>query len=92
VTVLCPGPVPSRIHDSSRNRPADLGDTGAAPVPARTSSMTPLSSVDPAVVGEQVAEAIEAGRMYVVTAADVAPYARARVAGVLAELDAAYPV
>ncbi len=91
VTVLCPGPVPSRIHDSARNRPAELADTGPVAVPAQTSSMTPLTPVDPAVVGEQVAAAVEAGRMYVVTAGDVATYARARVAGVLADLDATYP-
>jgi hypothetical protein len=86
VTVLCPGPVPSRIHESARNRPAELADTGPVAVPARTSSMTPLTPVDPAVVGEQVADAIEAGRMYLVTAPDVATYARARIAGVLADL------
>ena len=76
VTVFCPGPVPSRIHDSARNRPAELADTGPVAVPATTSSMTPLTPVDPAVVGEQVADAVEAGRMYVVTSADVATYAR----------------
>jgi NAD(P)-dependent dehydrogenase (short-subunit alcohol dehydrogenase family) len=91
VTVFCPGPVPSRIHDSARNRPAELADTGPVAVPATTSSMTPLTPVDPAVVGEQVADAVEAGRMYVVTSADVATYARVRMAGVLADLDATYP-
>lgn len=91
VTVLCPGPVPSRIHDSARNRPAELADTGPVAVPAQTSSMTPLTAVDPAVVAEQVAAAIESGRTYVVTAPDVATCARERVAGVLADLDAAYP-
>ena len=77
VTVLCPGPVPSRIHESSRNRPAGLAGTG--PAPAATSSMTTLTTVDPAVVGEQVVAAIEAGRMYVVTAADAAALARDRL-------------
>ena len=91
VTVFCPGPVPSRIHDSARNRPAELADTGPVAVPATTSSMTPLAPVDPAVVGEQVADAVEAGRMYLVTSADVATYARVRMAGVLADLDATYP-
>ena len=91
VTVFCPGPVPSRIHDSARNRPAELADTGPVAVPAKTSSMTPLTPVEPAVVGEQVADAVEAGRMYVVTSADVATYARVRMAGVLADLDATYP-
>ena len=35
VTVLCPGPVPSRIHDSARNRPAELADTGPVACPRR---------------------------------------------------------
>lgn len=52
VTVLCPGPVPTRIHDAERNRPADLAssvDISTLPKPdfglelerlARTSSPT----------------------------------------------------
>ena len=86
VTVLCPGPVPSRIHDSARNRPAELADTGPVAVPATTSSMTPLTPVDPAVVGEQVADAIEAGRMYLVTGSDVGELAKARLDRVRADL------
>jgi NAD(P)-dependent dehydrogenase (short-subunit alcohol dehydrogenase family) len=92
VTVLCPGPVPSRIHESSRNRPADLEDTGPRSAPATTSSMTALTPVDADVVGEQVVAAIEAGRMYVVTGPDVAAFARARVEGLLADLGATHPV
>jgi NAD(P)-dependent dehydrogenase (short-subunit alcohol dehydrogenase family) len=79
VTVLCPGPVPSRIHESSRNRPAGLTSTAAEPARAATSSMTTLAPVDSAVVGEQVVAAIEAGRMYVVTAADAAALANDRL-------------
>ena len=67
VTVLCPGPVPSRIHESARNRPTRLADTGPVAAPAKTSSMTVLTPVAPAVVGEQVVRAVEQGRMYVVT-------------------------
>jgi NAD(P)-dependent dehydrogenase (short-subunit alcohol dehydrogenase family) len=87
VTVLCPGPVPSRIHESSRNRPAALSDTGAAPVPARTTTMTPLAAVEPAVVGQQVVDAVEADRMYVVTSPDVAALALQRLERVRADLD-----
>lgn len=86
VTVLCPGPVPSRIHDSARNRPSELGDTGPAPTGARTTSMTVLAPVPAAVVGEQVVEAIESGRRYLLTDPAIAPLARARVAGLLADL------
>src|SRR4029077_12533938 len=60
VTVLCPGPVPSRIHDSSRNRPAALADSGPVAVPSQTTTMTPLTPVEPAGVGG--AGALAAGR------------------------------
>ena len=86
VTVFCPGPVPSRIHESARNRPAALADTGPVAVPARTSSMTPLTPVEPSVAGEQVARAIEEDRMYVVTGADVGEQALARLDRVRADL------
>ena len=79
VTVLCPGPVPSRIHDSARNRPAALADSGPVAVPTKTSSMVALTPVGPAVVGEQVARAVEEGRMYLVTGSDVGDLARARL-------------
>ena len=79
VTVLCPGPVPSRIHESSRNRPAGPTSHGTEPPRAATSSMTTLAPVDPTVVGEQVVAAIDAGRMYVVTAADAAALAGDRL-------------
>lgn len=85
VTVLCPGPVPSRIHDSARNRPAELADSGPS-APARTTSMTVLAPVAPEVVGEQVVAAVESGRRYLLTDPAIAPLARARVDGVLADL------
>jgi NAD(P)-dependent dehydrogenase (short-subunit alcohol dehydrogenase family) len=85
VTVLCPGPVPSRIHESARNRPRDLSDTGPAAA-ARTTAMTVLEPVAPDVVGAQVVDAIESGRRYVLTDPAIAPLARARVDGLLAEL------
>ena len=48
--------------------------------------MTPLTPVDPAVVGEQVADAIESGRMYLVTGSDVGELAKARLDRVRADL------
>lgn len=86
VTVLCPGPVPSRIHQSARNRPAELADTGPAAVPATTGSMVVLEPVGADVVGEQVAAAIESGRRYLLTDPAIADLARTRIDGVLADL------
>jgi len=86
VTVLCPGPVPSRIHDAARNRPADLP-------PARTDGDLPkpafeldLERVSAERVGELVVAAIEERRTYLLPAPDTHPLARARIDGVLADL------
>lgn len=91
VTVLCPGPVPSRIHDAARNRPVDLVD---APDPGDSADgMTKpdfgleLTKVPAAEVAAQVVAAIEHRRQYVVTAPDIVPLARERVSRLLAELD-----
>lgn len=87
VTVLCPGPVPSRIHSAERNRPADL-----VAVAASGSSLPPpdfqltLEPVDAASVAEQVCAAIETGRRYVLPGPGTPEMARARIDGVLADL------
>ncbi|GAA3759034.1 SDR family NAD(P)-dependent oxidoreductase [Plantactinospora mayteni] len=89
VTVLCPGPVPSRIHDAARNRPASL----VADPPATAPDALPkpdfgleLRKVPAEVVAEQVVEAIESRRAYVVTAPDTVPLAKARVDALLSAL------
>ncbi|UMG91246.1 hypothetical protein [Nocardioides sp. TF02-7] len=48
--------------------------------------MTVLAPVAPEVVGEQVVAAVESGRRYLLTDPAIAPLARARVDGVLADL------
>ncbi|NJC71893.1 SDR family NAD(P)-dependent oxidoreductase [Planosporangium thailandense] len=89
VTVLCPGPVPSRIHDAARNRPASL----VADPPATEPDGLPkpdfgleLQKVPAEVVAEQVVDAIESRRAYVVTAPDIVPLAKARVDALLSAL------
>jgi len=86
VTVLCPGPVPSRILEAGRNRPAEAGasSVGVGALPAVALGMTQVPAEQ---VAELVCAAIEARRALVVTAADVAELARARVRRLLAELD-----
>lgn len=80
VTVLCPGPVPSRIHDAARNRPDD-GPSAAADggVPKSTDFGLVLRRVPAEEVARQVLAAIEHGREYVLTSDDILPLARARV-------------
>jgi NAD(P)-dependent dehydrogenase (short-subunit alcohol dehydrogenase family) len=79
VTVLCPGPVPSRIHDAARNRPDD-GPPAAAGGAARSTDFgLVLRRVPAEEVAQQVLGAIEHGREYVLTSDDILPLARARV-------------
>lgn len=87
VTVLCPGPVPTRIHDAERNRPAELavvaGEGTELPKP---DFGLQLERITPAAVAEQVLAAIESGREYVLTAPDLVPLARARVEHLLRQI------
>jgi NAD(P)-dependent dehydrogenase (short-subunit alcohol dehydrogenase family) len=89
VTVLCPGPVPSRIHDAARNRPAGL----AVPAPDSAPGLPPpdfgltLERVEPAVVADQVLDAVERNLPYVLTAPDVSAMARDRATALIEALD-----
>jgi NAD(P)-dependent dehydrogenase (short-subunit alcohol dehydrogenase family) len=87
VTVLCPGPVPSRIHTAERNRPAELVAlaVGAGSLPPPDFQLT-LEPVDAAVVADQVCAAIEDGRRYVLPGPGTPEMARARIDTVLADL------
>ena len=87
VTVLCPGPVPSRIHSAERNRPADLVAVaaGGSSLPPPDFQLT-LEPVDAATVAEQVCAAIESGRRYVLPGPGTPEMARARIDRVLADL------
>jgi NAD(P)-dependent dehydrogenase (short-subunit alcohol dehydrogenase family) len=80
VTVLCPGPVPTRIHDSERNRPSDLlspgTETAALPKP---DFGLELERVAPTEVAAQVLDAIVGGRELVLPTPDLVPLATARV-------------
>lgn len=86
VTVLCPGPVPSRIHDAARNRPVELGPDAPVDEPPKTDFGLRLAPVDAAVVAARVLQAIEERTFYLLPAADTVPMARARVAALLHDL------
>jgi NAD(P)-dependent dehydrogenase (short-subunit alcohol dehydrogenase family) len=91
VTVLCPGPVPSRIHDAGRNRPADLPAEPAESLAPGAKSWLTLTRVPAEDVAAQVLVAVEEGREYVLTHADVLPLARARAEHLLEQLPIAVP-
>jgi len=65
VSVLCPGIVrTSLLETSPRHRPDRHGGAGAEPGPMQS---VIESGTDPADLGEQVADAIEAGEFYILT-------------------------
>lgn len=87
VTVLCPGPVPTRIHDAARNRPDEAARPAepADGLPQPDFGLT-LEPVPADAVAAQVLDAVESGREYVLTAPDIVPMARERAQHLLDEL------
>jgi NAD(P)-dependent dehydrogenase (short-subunit alcohol dehydrogenase family) len=86
VTVLCPGPVPTRIHDSERHRSAPA----ASEVPVLAAEgLGPLEPVPLEQVGRDVVAAIERDRFYLPVGVGTAELARARAEQVLHGLAAA---
>ena len=89
VSVLCPGFVKTRIHESRRNRPGAYGPDERAPPPADATPSRVLSGIPVELVGRRVVEAVKANELYVFTH----PGSRAAVADrfgrILAAFDAA---
>jgi NAD(P)-dependent dehydrogenase (short-subunit alcohol dehydrogenase family) len=85
ITIVCPGPVATRIHDAARNRPAALqGErAGPEPRPAFGNTATRISPTDAAA---QILGAVEADRYYLLTNPENAPAVRARMARLLTDL------
>jgi len=69
VTVLCPGPVRTNIHELSRNRPPQFG-VGAAFREAEEAGATRVpfpSMMEPSEVGARVLHAVQNDELYVIT-------------------------
>jgi len=84
VSVLCPGPVQSRISASARNRPGNYADSGYPQEPARGGSdeYTWMMSADE--VGELVRAGIERDLLYILTHSEHRDGLEARAAAILA--------
>lgn len=92
VSVLCPGFVRTRIHESGRTRQNKYGGAGTVDALGNGSSeaaQAVMSGIDPDVVGTRVIEAIKAGDTYIFTHPNMREYVQMRFAGIMAGFDAA---
>jgi NAD(P)-dependent dehydrogenase (short-subunit alcohol dehydrogenase family) len=93
VSVLCPGFVRTRIHESGRVRQDKYGGQGEVdPGVAATrdaAAQQVLSGIDPDIVGERVLEAVKAGELHVFTHPNMKPFAEQRFQTILAAFDRA---
>lgn len=85
VTLLCPGPVRSHIHEVSQNRPPQfaVGDAFRAAEQAGAGKVPFPSLMEPAEVGARVLQAVQEERLYVITHGEWEPMAVARHAAII---------
>ncbi|HEY2071769.1 MAG TPA: SDR family NAD(P)-dependent oxidoreductase [Rhizomicrobium sp.] len=92
VSVLCPGFVKTRIHESGRARQDKYGGTGEVDAlgngPSNAAQMV-LSGIDPDVVGARVVEAIQNNELYIFTHPGMRDFVQMRFAAIMAGFDAA---
>jgi NAD(P)-dependent dehydrogenase (short-subunit alcohol dehydrogenase family) len=88
VSVLCPGFVKTRIHESRRNRAAEYGGEPTPSFDADLSSPV-LSGMPVGPVAERVLEAVRDNDLYIFTHPELRPMVEARFANVMAAFDKA---
>ena len=86
VSVLCPGPVQSRITASARNRPAVYAGSGYQPEPARPGTDSYPWMMSPEEAGELVRDGIERDFLYILTHGEHRKGLEERAAAILAAL------
>ena len=93
VSVLCPGFVRTRIHESGRGRQeryGGLGDVDPGVAATRDAAAEAvLTGIDPEIVGERVLEAVRAGEPYIFTHPNMKPFVEQRFQMILAAFDRA---
>jgi NAD(P)-dependent dehydrogenase (short-subunit alcohol dehydrogenase family) len=92
VSVLCPGFVRTRIHESRRNRQSDYGpDAAAAAADLANGPVTGqavLSGIPPEAVGARVLEAVLANELYIFTHVELKEVTAARFQRILDAFEA----
>lgn len=90
-SVLCPGPVQSRISDSGRNRPDDYSGSGYSSAPAAKPTEEQIAAATKLMmtadeVGAMVREGIENDYLYIITHSEYADGLQERAAALQAAL------
>jgi NAD(P)-dependent dehydrogenase (short-subunit alcohol dehydrogenase family) len=88
VSILCPGFVKTRIHESRRNRGDAYGADDRAPPPADAPPSPVLSGISVEPVANRVVEAVKANELYVFTHPEFKDAVAARFARAMAAFDA----
>ncbi len=85
VSVLCPGPFKSNIHEAAKNRPDKFqGETGYGETLERLSRRHVSDAwSEPEEAGDMVLEAVRSNRLYVITHGDFKNFAEARFKAIL---------
>ncbi len=89
VSVLCPGPIKSRIHESGRNRPEKFGAASEAfKASADQLAQRQVSDLwmEPTEVGEMVKRAILNNELYIITHGEWKDAVKARMEGIMAAM------
>jgi NAD(P)-dependent dehydrogenase (short-subunit alcohol dehydrogenase family) len=89
VSILCPGFVKTRIHESRRNRPSTYGPDLAPPRAPDAPPSPVLSGIPAGPVAARVVEAIKDGELYVFTHPEFKAVTQARFEAILAAFDKA---
>lgn len=85
VSVLCPGPIRTNIHEVAKNRPAGfgVGDAFRETEQAGATKVPFPSMMEPSEVGELVLNAIRNDQLYIITHGEWRPGAEARHAAII---------
>ena len=87
VSILCPGFVKTRIHESRRNRPADYGADPRPPAFDADLSSPVLTGMPTGPVAERVLEGVRDNDLYIFTHPELRAVVEARFGRVLAAFD-----
>ncbi|MBS0472082.1 MAG: SDR family NAD(P)-dependent oxidoreductase [Proteobacteria bacterium] len=93
VSVLCPGFVKTRIHESGRARQDKYGGTGdvdpGVGATREEAASNVLNGIDPDIVGQRVLEAVRDGDLYIFTHPHFKDFVQARFGAIMAAFDKA---